>query len=122
MKTKEKRKLDVRMLLNLALAPLLLASAGVPALGADVIAGKKLAAQCAACHGVGGVSMRPGVPTLAGQDETYLVKAMRDFRSGSRKDERMSASVAALSDKDIDNLAAYYRQLGPRSLDTTRTR
>lgn len=97
-----------RLLASLAL-PLLAASA----FGADASAGKARAAQCAACHGANGIAVQPETPNLAGQVESYLAKALKDYRSGARKHEQMTLMAKPLSDKDIANLAAYYSSLPP---------
>ena len=73
--------------------------------------GKEKAAVCAACHGQEGISNSPLWPNLAGQKENYLIKQIKAFKSGDRKDPSMAPMVAALSDKDIENLAAYYSSL-----------
>ena len=73
----------------------------------DAAAGKAKAAVCGACHGADGNSVNPMWPKLAGQHANYLVKQMKDFKSGKRKDPLMSAQAAALSDQDMQNLAAY---------------
>ncbi len=78
---------------------------------ADANAGKTKAAQCAACHGPDGIAVLPEAPNLAGQVEGYLVKTLKDYRSGARKHEQMGVMARGLSDRDIDNLAAYYHQL-----------
>ena len=78
------------------------------ALAGDVAAGKAKAALCASCHGPTGISLSPLWPNLAGQKEQYLVKQIKAFRDGTRQDPMMAPMVAALSDTDIDNLAAYY--------------
>ncbi len=82
-----------------------------PALAGDAAAGKSKSAVCAACHGPEGVSVNPMWPNLAGQQEMYLAKQMKDFRDGNRKDPVMAPTAAALSDEDIANLAAYYSGL-----------
>jgi cytochrome c553 len=74
----------------------------------DAAAGKAKSAICASCHGVDGVSLSPLWPNLKGQKEQYLVKQMKAFRDGTRQDPMMAPMVAALSDDDIANLAAYY--------------
>ncbi|MEE9342063.1 MAG: cytochrome c [Gammaproteobacteria bacterium] len=74
----------------------------------DAAAGKVKSATCAGCHGADGNSSNPLWPNLAGQKDAYLVKQMKAFRDGARKDPMMSPMVKALSDADIDNLAAYY--------------
>ncbi|MCP4409102.1 MAG: cytochrome c, partial [Gammaproteobacteria bacterium] len=48
---------------------------------------------------------------LAGQKDAYLVKQIKAFRDGGRKDPMMAPMVKALSDSDIENLAAYYSGL-----------
>lgn len=78
---------------------------------AEIAAGKAKSAMCAACHGANGISNVPAYPNLAGQKQAYLKKQMKDFKNGKRKDPIMGAMVAALSDKDIANLAAYYASL-----------
>jgi cytochrome c553 len=80
----------------------------------DVEAGRQKAVQCQACHGLDGLAKIPGAPHLAGQVEEYLVKAMRAYRSGERKDEMMVLVTRQLSDDDVDDLAAYYAGLDPK--------
>ena len=82
-------------------------SAGAHAAGPD--AGKAKAAEvCAACHGADGNSAAPDFPKLAGQHRDYLAKALRDYKSGQRKNAIMAGFAAALTAADIENLAAYY--------------
>ncbi len=84
---------------------------GSLALAADPTAGKLRAAQCAACHGADGMAVMPDAPHLAGQNEVYLVKALRDYRSGARRHEQMTLMARSLTDVDIANLATYYSRL-----------
>lgn len=77
----------------------------------DPEAGKAKAATCMACHGTNGVSPNEMWPNLAGQKEAYLVKQITAFRDGIRQDPMMAPMVQPLSDKDIENLAAYYSSL-----------
>jgi cytochrome c553 len=74
----------------------------------DIAAGKAKSAICASCHGPNGHSVNPLWPNLAGQKEQYLIKQIKAFRDGTRKDPMMAPMVAALSDEDIANLAAFY--------------
>ena len=78
---------------------------------ADPAAGKARSSQCAACHGANGIATLPEAPNLAGQNEAYLVKALKDYRSGARRHEQMSVMAKGLSDKEIESLAAYYNGL-----------
>ncbi|MET0229737.1 MAG: c-type cytochrome [Rhodanobacteraceae bacterium] len=63
---------------------------------------------CAACHGESGNATQPGIPHLAAQDREYLAAALRQYRSGERPATAMRAASGALSDSDIDALAAWY--------------
>jgi len=84
-----------------------------PALGGDPAAGRTKAVQCQACHGLDdGLAKIPQAPHLAGQNEAYLVKALRDYRSGARKDPMMSVVAAGLSEREMEDLAAYFSSLG----------
>ncbi len=78
------------------------------AYGGDAANGESLAQTCAACHGVGGASTVDTNPKLAGQYESYLVQALKSYRSGDRQNAIMSGFAAALSDADIADLAAYF--------------
>jgi len=100
----------VKMKKMMFLAAGLMCSMNAQAAG-DPVAAKNLASICAACHGQRGISVNPSWPNLAGQKERYLVKALKDFRSGERKDPSMSPVARTLSDSDIDNLAAYFSEL-----------
>jgi cytochrome c553 len=76
---------------------------------ADLNAGKAKAKEvCASCHGENGNSPTPDYPKLGGQHQDYLAKALRDYKSGLRKNPIMAGFAAGLSKQDIDNLAAYY--------------
>lgn len=87
--------------------PVLLMPAAAHAEG-DPAAGKKKSMSCAACHGANGMAVLPNAGNLAGQPVQYLKKALHDFKTGARKQENMSVVAQALSDQDIEDLAAYY--------------
>jgi cytochrome c553 len=77
--------------------------------GADLNAGQAKAKEiCQACHGMDGNSAVPDYPKLGGQYPDYLAKALRDYKSGARKNPIMAGFAAALTAQDIENLAAYY--------------
>jgi cytochrome c553 len=90
-----------------ASAALALAASG-SAMAGDAKAGRQKALQCQTCHGLDGVAKLPDAPNLAGQSEAYLVKALKDFRSGARKNDMMSLVTGSLKDADMADLAAYY--------------
>ncbi len=74
----------------------------------NVAAGKNKSAACAACHGADGNSLVPTYPSLAGQSANYIAKQLADFKSGNRNDPIMAGMVAALTQEDMDDLAAYF--------------
>ena len=80
------------------------------AAAADIEAGKKKVQEvCAACHGIdGGQPTTPEYPKLSGQYPDYLAKALRDYKSGARKNAIMAGMAAGLTDKDIENVSAYF--------------
>ncbi|XQW85044.1 c-type cytochrome [Thalassotalea piscium] len=79
-----------------------------PVFAGDIAAGKAKSVTCAACHGAEGISAIPMYPNLAGQKEAYLIKQLKDFKSGARKDPVMSAMAMPLTDDDVANVAAYF--------------
>ena len=83
--------------------------AAASAQAADLAAGKATVEKvCQACHQLDGNSPAPDFPKLAGQHQDYLAKALRDYKSGARKNAIMAAFAGALSKDDIENLAAYF--------------
>jgi cytochrome c553 len=81
------------------------------AVAADVNAGAAKAKDvCAACHGMDGASPQPENPKIGGQHADYLAKALRDYKSGARKNPVMQGFASALTKQDIENLAAYYAE------------
>ena len=91
---------------------LLLVFLATPAVAAgDAAAGKAKATLCAACHGAEGISSTDIWPNLKGQKYGYLVKQIKAFRDGARKDPSMQPMVANLSDADIENLAAWFSSM-----------
>ena len=99
------------MRISLLVASFALATA---AHGADLAAGQAKAKEiCQACHGLDGNSTVADYPKLGGQYPDYLSKALRDYKSGARKNPIMAGFAGALTAQDIDNLAAYYASQPP---------
>jgi cytochrome c553 len=71
---------------------------------------------CASCHGPNGVGNGPGkIPRLAGQKVDYTVKQLQDFRASTRSNDRnsiMQNLASRLTDKEIQNVAAYLAGMG----------
>lgn len=79
----------------------------------NAAAGQGKSALCASCHGADGNSAIPENPRLAGQNATYLIKQLRDYKSGARNNPTMTAMVASLNDQDILDIAAWYSSQTP---------
>jgi cytochrome c553 len=93
---------------------LFVAGSSVAAFAADVPAGAAKATEiCQACHGLDGNSPTGDYPKIGGQYPDYLAKALRDYKSGARKNAIMAGFAGTLSKQDIENLAAYYSSQPP---------
>jgi cytochrome c553 len=86
----------------------------------DIATGEKLAAQhCAPCHGANGQGATADFPSLAGQNEKYIIKQLRDFASGVRDSAVMDSKAAVLSECSIRALAKFYQSQKPKVKPTT---
>lgn len=95
-----------------------LALAGAAAAGGDPVAGQRKSddERCQECHGHDGNAgdIEDGVgnigkfPKLAGQFPEYIVKQIRNFRSGERNHEFMTLMARSVGDADLADIAAYF--------------
>jgi cytochrome c553 len=69
---------------------------------------------CGSCH-LPTYAGQQQVPRLAGQDEAYLLQAMKQLRDhpGPGRDTIMAATLRGLSDADLDSLAHYLAHAAP---------
>jgi cytochrome c553 len=108
------KKLLVGLWVSMGLSGMVLA-------GGDAAAGKNKAAACVACHGQNGNSVVATFPKLAGQNERYLIKQMKDIQCGTlteaeqkvkkcnaRPVPAMAGQLDGSSDQDLADMAAYY--------------
>jgi cytochrome c553 len=72
---------------------------------------------CVACHGQDGVGITGQYPSLAGQHEDYLERALHDYKKGGRKNPIMATFAGQIKDADVSVIAKYYSQRTP-SLET----
>lgn len=101
-----------KTLLAAALFLVCAARADASAVNGNAVAGKQKAAACAACHGAdGNTPIDANTPKLAGQYPDYLLKALKDYKSGKRSNAIMAAQVKDLSEADMANLAVYFASL-----------
>jgi len=99
-----------KILLAISLATM----CGTSMAAGDAEAGKGKSAMCAACHGANGVGIGPMFPNLAGQKADYMVLQLKAFKDGTRKGAnyaQMIGMVAALSDQDMEDIAAFYASM-----------
>jgi cytochrome c553 len=90
-------------------ATLAVAATPAPAAKPDLAKGQAIATQvCAACHTADGSRGSPANPIIAGQHPEYLVKQLQEFKSGKRKNPVMLGFATALSEGDMNNVAAFY--------------
>lgn len=77
---------------------------------AKVAMGKKASITCAGCHGEtgNGLAGQEQNPKLAGQYESFIVQALKDYRSGDRENAIMSGFSGSLTIGQIEALAAYF--------------
>ena len=92
---------------TLVLAAIAVFAAGAAHAG-NPDAGKEKSRTCVACHGPDGNSAAADFPKLAGQHYDYLVKSLKDYKSGARKNAIMAPLAASLNQRDIEDLAAFY--------------
>lgn len=103
----------MRTIPALLLAAGLLGGASTAGADGDPAAGAQKSQTCASCHGENGRSENTTYPMLAGQYESYLYQALKQYKSGERQNAVMSGMVSNLSDQDMQDLAAYYATREP---------
>jgi len=84
----------------------------------DPSAGRVKAYTCTGCHGIPGYkNAYPtyNVPKLGGQNATYLIAALNEYRSGERKHKTMNPQAQSLSTQDIEDIAAWFASQGQQS-------
>jgi len=80
----------------------------------DESKGREQSSSCGGCHGEVGHSVTVEVPSLAGQDPAYLIKAVNAYKKGLRKHSKMRSAVETLTEKNIANIAAFYAKQTPK--------
>lgn len=88
----------------------LAAAIGFVSIAAAVVASAEPpagAASCSGCHPASARLTSP-VPRLAGLDRAAIVRAMQDFRSGTRAATVMDRIAKGFTDAEIQAIAAWY--------------
>ena len=72
---------------------------------------------CNACHGSdGNKALMPDYPKIAGQNKAYLIKQIRDIKSGARANGNSAAMRGVMhlvSDAEIEAISEYVSKLKP---------
>jgi cytochrome c553 len=77
----------------------------------DAQRGKAISYTCLGCHGIDtykNAYPMYSVPKLEGQNPEYLAVALHGYRDGDRSHLTMHSQASTLSDRDIDDIAAYF--------------
>ncbi|MGA7594284.1 MAG: c-type cytochrome [Gallionella sp.] len=77
----------------------------------DPVAGKFESGLCKGCHGAEGIGFVELIPNLAGQNSGYTAKQMRDFQSGARTHQIMSAISRSVTATELADISAYFAGL-----------
>ena len=92
-----------------------LTRAQTPAEGNPAAITKDKLSACVKCHGEDGIGTSPATPSLAGQDWTYMVKALQSYKDATRDDDVMTPRAKKLGDDEMKDFAAYYANLTPKA-------
>jgi cytochrome c553 len=94
----------------------------LPATSAPVgTAPARVTQLCVACHGANGVGITGDYPTLAGQHDDYIARALVEYQKGDRKNAIMPNFVNGITAAEIQEIADYYAHQTP-SLQTVSRR
>jgi cytochrome c553 len=73
---------------------------------------------CLACHGPGGNSSSPEVPSIAGQPKLFIENQLVLIREQLRPSPQMQPVVQGMKDADISRLAEHFSKLPAKSMET----
>lgn len=90
----------------------------------EVVGTPPVATQvCVQCHGPNGAkTLTAEYPALAGQQADYIVQALKDYKSGKRKNPIMAGIIGGVDEKDFEAIAQFFsQQHGLCATDDLRT-
>lgn len=71
---------------------------------------KVIAATCFICHGPNGKSST-AIPSLAGQEKTYFVTAMKEFKDGKREATVMKKYALGYTNEEYDAMGEFFAKV-----------
>lgn len=95
----------------IALSAALVSATSALAAG-DPVAGKQKGIYCVACHGSENFPGMFPIVQLAGRDAGKLVIKTNKYRTGQVFSPLMSLAVLSLSNKDVEDISAWYNKIG----------
>lgn len=98
---------------NLVLALFVTGGIALPAMAAGPTAARDLAATCFTCHGTDGHSVGGVPPGLAGQNKSYLLQQLKNFRAGNRPATLMHQNAKGYTDEQLELIAGYFASIKP---------
>jgi cytochrome c553 len=75
---------------------------------------KDIIAKCNRCHANDIYNPALAIPSINGQDQDYLILALRAYRDGKRENSLMHNMSVPYSDAIIESLASYYANQSPK--------
>jgi len=93
-------------MLRFAAALLIVACAGSHA--QDAARRDGLVGVCVSCHGAAGIAVSEEIPSLAGQNDAFLYKALHDFKEGHRRSAQMRGIARELTDDEMRDLVRHF--------------
>lgn len=110
--------------LRFVVAVALAATAVCAQAAGDPAAGKNKVFQCQGCHGIKDWKTAfpevYRVPKLGGQKPSYIVAALKAYKSGERDFATMRAIASDLSEQDMQDIAAYYGAAATNTAENKR--
>lgn len=106
------KETNMRGEFSLAMTLLAALAGAESALAADNNQGRNWAATCTGCHGTQGRS-EGGMPRLAGLEKSLVVKAMKEFKAGTRPATVMHQHAKGYTDEQIDRIAEFFAAQSP---------
>jgi len=88
----------------------------LPAVAGDPVAGKQKAVGCVACHGSETFSGVFFTLQLAGRNADKLLVKSNKYKTGKILHPVMNMATAFYSEKDLEDISAYYQSLGKPAL------
>jgi cytochrome c553 len=82
------------------------------------VCGASAQEACVACHGPGGNSVNPEIPSIAGQPKLFIENQLVLMREELRPAPQMQPIVKGMKDAEITRLAEHFSKLPAKSMES----